>query len=72
MKSKTRHVDGGGSNPPVHEEIHGEHKICEVAQIQQKHTNPNRSPKVGETPMKSKTRHVDGGGKNPQFETSRI
>ena len=45
MKSNTRHADGEGSNPFVHEKIHGKDEVWEKWQIQQKHTNPNRSAK---------------------------
>ena len=46
MKSKTRHADGGGSNPLVHEEIHRKMRFAKNRRFNKKNTNPNRSAKV--------------------------
>ena len=66
MKSKTRHVHGGGSDPRVHGEFvenmrfKKKHRFTKDIQIQ------IDKPKYRETPIKSTKRHVDGGGRNPR------
>ena len=41
MKSKTRHVDGGGGYPRVHGGLVQNKEIRETSEVQQRHTNPN-------------------------------
>ena len=72
MKSKTRHIDGGGGNPRVHREIMQEKRFEKIVLSNKSIQFQIDKPTQEETPMKSKTRHIDGGGRNPQFETSRI
>ena len=58
MKSQTRHIDGGGRIPRVHEEISGTMK-CPKNRRFQKGTQINiYKPKYRETLMKSKIRHL--------------
>ena len=62
MKSKTRHVDGGGKNPRVHWEIQLQMRFKKNRRCKKDIQIQIDKPKSKETPMKFKTRHVHGGG----------
>ena len=61
MKSKARHVEGGGSSPIVHGRINGHLRFEKNREFTKDMHIHIFKPKLMETPMKSKARHIYGG-----------